>query len=95
MAEEGKVHEVSLILGELKAHSKAAQDTARQLMDKLDAVEGRLVVLDTCKQKLEGHEAKLATHEGRLDDLDGLKNKAFGVGIAGGLVASFFGWLFK
>jgi DNA repair exonuclease SbcCD ATPase subunit len=91
----GEVNELSMILGELRAHNQTAKESSAKLFDKIESVEGRLSNIESLKGRLTTAEETLCEHEGRLDEVDQVKHKAIGAAWLGGITAGIVGWFIK
>ena len=91
----GEVNELSMILGELRAHNQTAKETSAKLFDKIEGVEGRLTNIENLKVRVTAVEEAVCKHDGRLDEVDQVKHKAIGAAWLGGIGAGIVGWLIK
>jgi hypothetical protein len=76
----GEVNELSMILGELRAHNQTAKETSAKLFDKIEGVEGRLTNIENLKVRVTAVEETVCKHvdkiegvEGRLTNIENLK----------------------
>jgi len=91
----GEVNELSMILGELRAHNQTAKETSAKLFDKIEGVEGRLTNIENLKVRVTAVEETVCKHGGRLDEVDQVKHKAIGAAWLGGIAAGIVGWFIK
>jgi DNA helicase IV len=91
----GEVNEISMILGELRAHNQSAKETSVKLFDKMEGVEGRLTAIENLKHRVTKTEETICEHDERLDEVDKVKHKAIGAAWLGGITAGIVGWFIK
>ena len=93
--QEGGVHEISIILGELRAHHTNAKETSAKLFEKFDDLETRFILVEKMSERLHIAEETIKDHGETLKRHDKVVQRAAGVGIAAGVGSSFLGWLLK
>jgi hypothetical protein len=90
-----EVNEVSMILGELRAHNQTAKETSLKLFEKLEGVEVRLSHIESMKQRLGVIEEQIEKHGEKFQEVDKIKHKAIGAAWLGGIGTGIIGWILK
>jgi hypothetical protein len=90
-----EVNEVSMILGELRAHNQTAKETSLKLFEKLEGVEVRLSHIEGMKQRLVTAEEQIEKHGKKFEEVDKIKHKAIGAAWLGGIGTGIIGWILK